>query len=112
MPNTTNLSKHLNRGDTMNAIIYVRGHNQEMQEIFCRLYAKEKGYKVKFVTTDIEAVNNCDFLLIASHSRISRDKFKYYEIMNDLKAKGIKVVSVGSQDNADEHLSFTMDLLR
>lgn len=94
------------------AIIYVRGHNQEMQEIFCRLFAKEKGYKVNFVTTDIEAVNNCDILLIASHSRISRDKFKYYEIVNNLKAKGIEVVSVGSQDNADEHLLLAMDLLK
>lgn len=112
MPNTTNLLKHLNRGDIMDAIIYVRGHNQEMQEIFCRLYAKEKGYKVKFVTTDIESVNNCDFLLIASRSRISRNSFKYYEIMKELKAKGIKVVSVKSQDNADEHFSFAMDILR
>ena len=95
-----------------NAIIYVRGHNQEMQEIFCRLYAKEKGYKVNFVTTDIVAVNNCDIMLIASHSRISRDKFKYYEIMKDLKKKGIEVVSVSTQESADEHFSLAMDLLR
>lgn len=96
----------------MNAIIYVRGHNQEMQEIFCRLYAKDKGIKVKFVTTDIQAVNNCDLLLIASHSRISRNRIEYQIIVNKLKKKGIEVVSVGSQDNADEHLSFAMDLLR
>lgn len=94
------------------AIIYVRGHNQEMQEIFCRVYASDKGYKVLYVTSDMEAVNNCDVLLVASASRISRDKFKYYEVLNDLKAKGIKVVSVINQDNADEHLSFTMDILR
>ena len=67
------------------AIIYVRGHNQEMQEILCLLYAKEQKYKVLFTTRDIEAVNNCDTLLVTNHSRISRDKFKYYEIVKELK---------------------------
>ena len=80
------------------AIIYVRGHNQELQEVFCRMYAAEKGYKVKFVTTDIEAVQNCDVLLIANHSRISRDKFKYYEILKGLKTRGIKVESAANKN--------------
>lgn len=94
------------------AIIYVRGHNQEMQEIFCLLHAKEKGYKVLFTTTDIEAVNNCDVLLVSNQSRISRDKFKFYEIVNKLKKNGIKVISVSNQDKVDEHLSLAMELLR
>ena len=76
------------------AIIYVRGHNQEMQEVYCRVYAADKGYKVLFVTSDIESVRNCDVLLIKNASRISRDKFKYYETLKELKTKGIKVESV------------------
>ena len=95
-----------------NAIIYVRGHNQEMQEIFCRLYAKEKGYKVNFITTDIEAVQNCDLLLVANRSRISRNRIECQIILNKLKKKGIEVISVSNQEKANEHLTFTMDLLR
>ena len=93
------------------AVIYVRGQNKEMQEIFCRLYAKDIGYKVLFVTTDIEAVNNCDVLIVASVSRISRDQLEYHKIINKLKDKGVTVESAIEHNNADELLSFTMDLL-
>lgn len=95
-----------------NAIIYVRGHNQEMQEIFCRLYAKEKGYKLLFVTSDIEAVQNCNVLLVANRSRISRNRIECQMILNKLKKKDIEVISVSNQEKADEHLSFVTDLLR
>lgn len=95
-----------------NAIIYVRGHNQEKQEIFCRLYAKEKGYKVKLVTTDINAVADCDVLLVSNPSRISRNRIEYQIIINKLKKMGIEVKSAIEHENADELLTFTMDLLR
>ena len=93
------------------AIIYVRGHKQEMQEVLCMVYAADKGYKVLFVTDDIKAVNNCDILIVARASRISRDKFKYYEILNDLKARDIKVEIVANQNNVDDCLSFAEKLL-
>lgn len=96
----------------MDAIIYVRGHKQETQEIFCRLYAKEKGYKVKFVTTDINAVADCDVLLVANHSRISRNRIEYQIIVNKLKKMGIEIESAIEHEKADELLSFTMDILR
>ena len=95
-----------------NAVIYVRGHNKEKQEVLCKLYAAEQGYKVLFTTDDIQAVRNCEVLLISNSSRISRDKFKYYEIVNDLKSKGIKVESVAQQENSAEYLFFAQELLR
>ena len=94
------------------AIIYVRGNKKEMQEIFCKLYALEQGYNILFATNDINEVKDCDILLISNPSRISRDNVKYYEIVNELKKKGIEVVSVTNQDGAEEHLFFAMDLLR
>ena len=94
------------------AIIYLRGHNQEKQEMFCRVYASDKGYKVLYVTTDLNDVNNCDILLVSNLSRLSRDKFKYYEILKDLKEKGIEVVSVSSQDNVEETLWLTKELMK
>lgn len=94
------------------AIIYLRGHNQEKQEVFCRVYAADKGYKVLFVTTDIEAVNNCDLLLVSNLSRISRNRIECQIILNKLKKKGIEVVSVSSQDNIEETLWLTQELMR
>mgnify|MGYP003306762330 CR=1 FL=1 len=94
------------------AVIYVRGHKEKMQEIFCRLYASDKGYKITYVTNNIDDVNLCDILLVANPSRISRDKFRYYEILDNLKAKGIKVESVSSQDNVEETLWLTNELMK
>lgn len=96
------------------AIIYVRGHNQEMQEILCRLYAKDTDYKVLFVTADIEDVNYCDFdvLIVTNATRISRDKFVYYKTVNDLKAKGIEVEFATSHANAIDNFSLAMDILK
>lgn len=94
------------------AIIYVRGHNTEMQEVFCRVYAADKGYKVLFVTSDLEAVTNCDVLIVSNASRISRDKFKYYETLNDLKAKGIEVESAAHHDDAIEFLELVKYLMK
>lgn len=94
------------------AIIYLRGHNQEKQEVFCRVYAADQGYKVLFVTTDIEAVQNCDVLLVSNLSRISRNRIECQIILNKLKKKGIEVVSVSSQDNIEETLWLTQELMR
>lgn len=79
------------------AIIYARGHNQEMQEVKCRLYAAEKNYKPLFVTNDITAISKCDVLIVANYTRISRDRIKFYEIMRDLEARGIEVESASGK---------------
>lgn len=94
------------------AIIYLRGHNQEKQEVFCKVYAADKGYKVLFVTTDIEAVQNCDVLLVSNLSRISRNRIECQIILNKLKKKGIEVVSVSSQDNVEKTLWLTSELMK
>lgn len=112
MTNTTEVTHYIRKNRTQTAVIYVRGHNQEMQEIACRVYAANMGYEVLFVTTDIEAVNGCDMLLVANRSRISRNRIECQIIMNKLKKKGIEVVSVSGQDNADECISLVKDLLR
>lgn len=94
------------------AIIYVRGNNKEMQEVYCKLYAAEAGYKVLFVTDDIENVNGCDVLLISNPSRISRDNVKYYEVVNELKTRGIEVECVAHHDNAGDYYTFARELFK
>ncbi len=76
------------------AIIYVRGHRQAMQEMFCRAYAADKGCKVLFVTSDLEAVRNCDTMVIHNASRIARDEAEYHKILAEIKSRGITVESV------------------
>lgn len=94
------------------AIIYVRGNNKEMQEVYCKLYAVETGYKILFATDDIEKVSGCDVLLISNPSRISRDKFKYYEVINALKEKGIEVESVAHHEIASDYYTFARELFK
>ena len=94
------------------AIIYVRGNKEKMQEIICRLYASEKGYKILYATTNMDDVNLCDVLLISNPSRISRNHVEYEEIVLKLKKRGIQVESVANQDNDFESMSLTMDLMK
>lgn len=75
------------------AIIYVRGQNEGMQEMMCRLYANDKQYDVVGVVKNFEEVNNCDVLLVSHVSRISRDYIKYLQTISYLRDKGIKVES-------------------
>lgn len=94
------------------AVVYVRGNNEELQEMVCRIYAIDQGYKVLYTTRHLEDVNLCDYLIVANLSRISRNQHKYYESLKKLKNRGISVVSVTSQDDADESIAFAMDLFR
>lgn len=94
------------------AVIYVRGYNEELQEMVCRIYAIDQRYEVLYTTRNLEDVTECDYLLVTSPSRISRNQHKYHESMNKLKSKGITVISVTSQDNVDESISFAIDLFK
>jgi DNA invertase Pin-like site-specific DNA recombinase len=90
------------RKNKIEAVIYVRGHNKEFQEMMCRLYAADKGYEVVYVTKHLKDVNLCDVLLVTDPSRISRDQLEYYKIVNELKEKGIEVVSIANQRDIEE----------
>ena len=80
------------------AAIYIRGNNEEMQELMCRAYASYNGYKVLYVTRHINDVNLCDVMIVSDISRISRDSIEFVNIVNKLKDKGIKVESCSSED--------------
>lgn len=93
------------------AVIYVRGNKVKMQEVFCRLYASDKGYKITYVTSNLEDVNLCDVLLVTNPSRISRDQLEYETIVNELKGRGIKVESAIHHDNAADNYLFTREMM-
>ena len=92
-------------------VIYTRGNNEAMQEIMCKLYAVDKGYKVLYVTNDIENINGCDILLVTNHYRISRDKMKYYQTLKELTSKGIALESVSGTNDNNESFFMPLDFL-
>lgn len=73
------------------AIIYVRGKDEGIQEIMCKLYANDKQYDVVGVVKNFEEVNGCDVLLVSHVSKISRDYIGYLRVSKDLRDKGVKI---------------------
>ena len=102
---------HYFRENRAEAVIYVCGHNEEFQEMMCRLYASDRGYKVSYVAKHLDDVNLCDVLLVADPSRISRDALEYYKIVKEFNDKGIKVEYAIDAKNAHENASFLMNVM-
>ena len=94
------------------AIIYVRGNNKEMQEMFCTLCAVERGYKVAFATDNLNDVKDCDVLVVTSPSRINRNETEYNEIVNGLKEKGVEIEFAVDNENIIENLELAKQLLK
>lgn len=93
-------------------IIYVQGNKQEFQELLCRVYAANKGYKVLYVTRNIEDVNLCDVLLVTNDSIISSEQIEHINNSNKLRKKDIEIVSISSQDDALESMFFAVELFK
>lgn len=74
-------------------VIYVRGQDECIQEMMCRLYANDRQYDVVNVVKNIEEAKDCDVLLVSHVSRISRDYTKYLKIVKYLRSKGIEIES-------------------
>lgn len=85
------------------AVIYVRGKDEGIQEMMCKLYANDKQYDVVGVVKNLDEVNNCDVLLVSHASRIGRDYIKYIQTARDLSGRGIKIESVLSATKDKEN---------
>lgn len=93
------------------AVIYVRGNKKEVQEMFCTLCAVERGYKVAFATDNLDDVKDCDILIVANPSRISRSETEYYKIVNDFKEKGIEIEFAADNESLIENLELAKEFL-
>lgn len=80
--------------------------------MLCVLCATERGYKVSIATDNLNDVECCDILLVTDPSRISRDKVEYYKIVNEFKAKGIKIEFVAEQKNWADNFELVKYLLK
>ena len=106
MENITQVVRYFRKNRRDEVVIYVRGNNEAMQEIICKLYAVDNDYRVLYTTRNIEDINLCDIVLVADPSRISRNQKEYVKFVKRLKVKGIKVESVAKGDS-DIHGIFT-----
>ena len=110
MTDKIGVTHYMRIGRPERAVIYVRGHDEEAetaQEMKCRMYAKDKGYEVVGVTRYIEDVRQCDILLVANFSRISRKQMAFVKTYKLFKARGIRIESasgheIGSMFSAED----------
>lgn len=104
---------YIRKGRHDEAMIYLKdGDNKASQRLFCYMYATDHNIKVLDETTNIEEVKNCDILLVASASVLTRDVNEYYKIEKKLRKQGIEIVVVVYGDNVGKYLDKALDLFR
>ena len=98
-----NIVQYMRKG-RVKAVIYVRGKNEGIQEVMCRLYAEDKEYDVVKIVKDLGDVSDCDVLLVSHVSKINRNYVKYLQIANALRIRGIEIESAlnSSKDKKDK----------
>lgn len=93
------------------AVIYVKDNNRKAeQKFFCLAYCLDNEYEVLSTTNNIEEVDNCDIMVVASPEMISRDRIEYYIVLDDLKAKGIEVEIVSVDGDAGKYIDYVTQL--
>lgn len=93
------------------AVIYVKDNNDKAaQKFFCLAYCLDNEYDVLSTTNNIEEVDNCDVMVVASPEMISRDRIEYYIVLDDLKEKGIKVEIVSVDGDAGKYIDYVTQL--
>lgn len=95
------------------AMIYLKENDRKAaQRLLCMFHATDYNYKVLGETTDLKEVKNCDVLIIASASVLTRDEKEYHKIEKELKKKGIKIEVAGSDGKAGEYIDMMLQLQR
>jgi hypothetical protein len=97
--------------NTKRAVIYTRGENDVEQKLLCYFYASDNDIDVLFDTKDIDEVADCEecnMMLVTNASRISRDTFKYHQIVKALKVRGIEVVFTSTAENSERLIDLLM----
>ena len=97
--------------NTKRAVIYTRGEDDIEQKLLCYFYASDNDINVLFDTNDIDEVadcKECNMMLVAKPSRISRDAFEYHQTVKALKARGIEVVFTATEKSAERFMDFLM----
>ena len=93
------------------AMIYIKDNDRKAeQKFFCLAYCLDNEYEVLSTTNDIDEVDNCDIMVVASPEMISRDRIEYYIVLDDLKEKGVKVEIVSVDGDAGKYIDYVTQL--
>lgn len=93
------------------AMIYLKENERKAaQRLFCHIYATDHNINVVGETTNLEEIKNCDVMLIASASMLTRDEKEYRKIKNGLKKKGIDIEIAVNDGNAERYIDMVTNL--
>ena len=93
------------------AMIYVKDNDRKAeQKFFCLAYCLDNEYEVLSTTNNIDEVDSCDVMVVASPQMISRDRIEYYIVLDDLKAKGVEVEIVSVNGDAGKYIDYVTQL--
>ena len=113
MKDTNRPMHYIRKNREDEAVIYLKDNEQKAaQKLFCYMWATEHNTKVLGETTDIKEIKNCNVMLIASASMLTRDVKEYYKIEKELKKQGIRIEVATSGDNADRYVDMMLKLSR
>lgn len=113
MKDTNRPMHYIRKNREDEAVIYLKDNEQKAaQKLFCYMWATEHNIKVLGETTDIKEIKNCNVMLIASASMLTRDVKEYYKIEKELKKKGIRIEVATSGDNAERYVDMMLKLSR
>lgn len=95
------------------AMIYLKENDRKAaQRLLCMFHATDYEYEVLGETTNLEEVKDCDVLLIASASVLTRDRMEYEKIKKELNEKGIKIEVSGENGRAGDYLEMMLKMSR
>ena len=93
------------------AMIYLKENDQKAaQRLLCYMYATDYNVDVLGETTDIEEVENCNLMIIASASVLTRDVKEYYEIEKKLRKRGIGIQVATANGRAGKYMDMMLKL--
>ena len=111
MNNTGKAMHYIRKNRETEAMIYLKENdNKAAQRLLCMFHATDYNYRVLGETTNLEEIKNCDVLIIASASVLTRDEKEYCKIEKELKKKGIKIEVAGSNGKAGEYIDMMLML--
>ena len=80
------------------------------QRLLCHMHCVDRKYNILGETTEIEDIKNCDIVLVASASVLTRDRKEYIKIERKLNQKGIKVEVAGSNGKIGDYIEAMLKL--
>lgn len=109
--NTNRPAAYIRKNREEDVIIFLKENEQKAaQRLLCHMHCVDRKYNILGETTNIEDVEYCDVLLVASASVLTRDRKEYEKIQRELNKKGIKIEVAGSNGKIGDYIEAMLKL--